>query len=66
MADELAEEEPAEPGEDARSAFGRRTRDVIESRVLALLEESLGEGFPFGTRMLRRVRRGRLSAPAAA
>jgi len=49
---------PAEPAADivaepsgrgsARSEFARQARDRIESRVLAQLERTLGDGFPFG------------------
>jgi hypothetical protein len=48
-------EPEAEPGPDQDSArsgpmrdFAERTRQTIESRVLAQLEKSLGSGFPFG------------------
>jgi len=40
-----AQEAPA--GE--RSEFARRTREAIESRVLGMLERTLGEDFPLGT-----------------
>ena len=35
------------PGQ--RSEFARRTREAIESRVLGMLERTLGEDFPLGT-----------------
>ena len=38
-----------QPEHDERSEFARKTRDAIESRVLAQLERTFGEGFPFGT-----------------
>ena len=41
----LSEPATSEPG---RSEFSRRTRELIESRVLGQLEKSFGEGFPFG------------------
>jgi class 3 adenylate cyclase len=44
-ADAPAEEPPA----GARSEFARRTRETIESRVLGMLERTLGEDFPLGT-----------------
>src|SRR6187200_361702 len=41
------------PAEEAtageRSEFARRTREAIESRVLGMLERTLGEDFPLGT-----------------
>jgi class 3 adenylate cyclase len=40
-----AEEAPA----GDRSEFARRTREAIESRVLGMLERTLGEDFPLGT-----------------
>jgi class 3 adenylate cyclase len=40
-------EEAEAPGD--RSEFSRRTRELIESRVLGQLERTFGEGFPFGT-----------------
>jgi class 3 adenylate cyclase len=49
---------PVEPSADApaeeppggqRSEFARRTREAIESRVLGMLERTLGEDFPLGT-----------------
>jgi hypothetical protein len=47
---EPADPDPAEP--DARPSirgdFARLARETIESRVLAQLEQSLGDGFPFG------------------
>jgi class 3 adenylate cyclase len=46
--DGAAPSSPAEP-EEERSEFARRTRNVIESRVLAKLEDVLGEGFPFAS-----------------
>ena len=40
---------PEEPLSEERSEFARRTREKIESRVLGMLERTLGEDFPFGT-----------------
>ncbi len=41
---------PDEPAsEDGRSEFARRTRELIESRVLGTLEQTFGEGFPLGS-----------------
>jgi class 3 adenylate cyclase len=40
---------PEAAGSDERSEFSRKTREVIESRVLSQLENMLGPGFPFGT-----------------
>ena len=40
---------PEEPLSGERSEFARRTREKIESRVLGMLERTLGEDFPFGT-----------------
>ena len=39
---------PEEPPSGERSEFARRTREKIESRVLGMLERTLGEDFPFG------------------
>jgi class 3 adenylate cyclase len=39
---------PEEAPSGERSEFARRTRELIESRVLGQLEKTLGEGFPFG------------------
>ena len=44
-ADATAEEPPG----GQRSEFARRTREAIESRVLGMLERTLGEDFPLGT-----------------
>jgi class 3 adenylate cyclase len=38
-----------EPAAGQRSEFARRTRETIESRVLGMLERTLGEDFPLGT-----------------
>jgi len=38
-----------EPPAGERSEFARRTREAIESRVLGMLERTLGEDFPLGT-----------------
>ena len=47
---EPAAEVPAEePTGGQRSEFARRTREAIESRVLGMLERTLGEDFPLGT-----------------
>jgi class 3 adenylate cyclase len=40
---------PEESPAGERSEFARRTREAIESRVLGMLERTLGEDFPFGT-----------------
>ena len=40
---------PEEPLSGERSEFARRTREKIESRVLGMLERTLGEDFPFGS-----------------
>jgi class 3 adenylate cyclase len=40
---------PEEPPSGERSEFARRTRETIESRVLGMLERTLGEDFPFGS-----------------
>ena len=44
-------DEPPPVGSESkeRSEFARRTRDMIESRVLGMLERSLGPEFPLGT-----------------
>jgi class 3 adenylate cyclase len=45
-----AADAPAEvPEAGQRSEFARRTREAIESRVLGMLERTLGEDFPLGT-----------------
>jgi class 3 adenylate cyclase len=48
--DGVASPEPAqeESVTGERSEFHRRTRELIESRVLSPLEKTFGEGFPFG------------------
>ena len=63
-ADEPAEQEPTPEGTQ-RSAFARRTREAIEGRVLAQLEQASARASRSATRMLHRVRRGPLSVPAA-
>ena len=38
-----------EEASSGRSEFSRRTRELIESRVLGTLEKTFGEGFPLGS-----------------
>jgi class 3 adenylate cyclase len=47
---EASADAPADaPETGQRSEFARRTRETIESRVLGMLERTLGEDFPLGT-----------------